>query len=54
MVNCALANTDWRYLTFYQYQALMTVWNRRHDPDHKETPDLKPLRKLMEARGGGD
>lgn len=54
MVNCALMNTDWRSLSLYQYEALTTVWNQRHDPDYKPEADLTDLQKFVGAHSGRD
>jgi hypothetical protein len=33
MVNCALMHVDWRTLTWWEYSAMLTVWNERHNGD---------------------
>jgi hypothetical protein len=51
MVNCAMMSVDWRDLTWWQYNAMLTVWNERHEQtDGKRPPsDLTELRKNMAA-----
>jgi hypothetical protein len=49
MVNCALMGADWRELTWWQYTAMLTVWNDRHDmgDGKKPPPDLSDLSRRL-------
>jgi hypothetical protein len=50
MVNCAMMSADWRALTWWEYTAMLTVWNERHQAgDKKPPPDLTELRRNMAA-----
>lgn len=31
MVDCAMMGVDWRDLTFWQYQVMLSEWNDRHN-----------------------
>lgn len=51
MVNCAMMSVDWRGLTWWEYTAMLTVWNERHETgDSKPPADLTELRTNMAAR----
>ncbi len=50
MVNCAMMSVDWRDLTWWQYTAMLSVWNDRHDKDAgKGIADPERLRRFMAA-----
>lgn len=51
MTNCAMMGVDWRDLTLWQYQALLSEWNDRHsdEPKAREPGDMTPLRRAMAA-----
>jgi hypothetical protein len=50
MVNCAMMGVDWRTLTWWDYTAMLTVWNERHDTEGGKRPaDLTELRKNLAA-----
>jgi len=50
MVNCAMMGVDWRELTWWQYAAMLTVWNDRHDAEQPKTPvDFTELQWNMAA-----
>lgn len=43
-----------RDLSYWEYTALLTVWNERHSPNGADRPsDLPRLRRFMEAHGVG-
>lgn len=51
MVNCAMMGVDWRDLTWWQYTAMLTVWNERHEPSDSKAPvDFTELKRNMAAR----
>lgn len=50
MVNCAMMGVDWRVLTWWQYTAMLTVWNDRHDTEGGKggpAPDMTDLRRRL-------
>jgi hypothetical protein len=41
---------DWRDLTWWQYTAMLTVWNERHaEPGEKPPVDFTELKRNMAA-----
>lgn len=46
-----MIGADWRTLTWWEYQARLTEWNREQG-DEKPAPDLDRLALFMEAHGG--
>ncbi len=44
MVNCAKMTVDWRDLTLWQYQAMLSEWNDRESGDGPTKPPLDPER----------
>ncbi|WP_165799460.1 hypothetical protein [Sphingomonas oleivorans] len=43
-MNCALMGLDWRVLTWWEYQAALSVWNDRHSDGAVQPPSLDPER----------
>lgn len=54
MVNCRMMSEDWRDLTLWQYQAMLSEWNDRHSTDTDSKPPVDPekanrLKRFMAA-----
>jgi hypothetical protein len=48
MVNCAMMGADWRELTWWEYTAMLAIWNERHEASVGKRPP-SDLRKNMAA-----
>ena len=50
MVNCSMMGVDWRGLTWWQYQAHLSVWNDRQNGEgDKPVADVDRLKRAMAA-----
>lgn len=54
MVDCAMMSVDWRDLTLWQYQAMLSEWSDRHSPEEQGRAPLDPeradrLKRAMKA-----
>ena len=49
MVNCAKMAVDWRGLTLWQYQAMLTEWNDREGEQGPPALDPERIRAAMAA-----
>lgn len=50
MVNCAKMQVDWRELTLWQYQAMLTEWNDRESDGAPPPLDADRMRAAIEAQ----